>query len=146
MKTLREQSHGWRISWWKKGHSTTSRERDIIRSHPWSADSRERMQHDSVSRISTRIYVLRSEQKRTFFNKEQEKTWHFLVEMRRSDQMMREEETSKRMYPSRPSRERVSSGNWPNKLKITIYIILNLKQDRKQIAERYDLKEDDRIK
>ena len=27
------------------------------------------MQHDSVSRISTRIYGLRSEQKRTFFNK-----------------------------------------------------------------------------
>ena len=76
---------------------------------------------------------------------EQEKTWHFLVEMGRSDQMMREEETSKRMYPSRPSRERVSSGNWPNKLKITIYIILNLKQDRKQLGENV-LKEDDRIK
>jgi len=50
------------------------------------------------------------------------------------------------MYPSRPSRERVSSGNyWPNKLKITIYIILNLKQDRKQLGENV-LKEDDCIK
>ena len=90
------------------------------------------MQHGSVSRISTRIYVLRSEQKRTFFNKKANRARKDLTFPGGNETIRSNDEGRRNLKEI----ESLSNGNGLVHLVLTQqikdynYIILNLKQDR----------------